>query len=125
MADGSASFADSGHTAAAANAFASAHMHTAGGDNSGIWGTVVDKLQIFANACGMSYDTDTTAGEKVGQVNVWSILLLIVLPGGTSTRMLGKEDNSSAVGSQKAQAPVEARSPRPLSKDAADRSGCT
>ena len=46
-----------------------------GFDASYIWEQITDKLQILANTFGMGYDTDTTLGEKAGQVHPHSLRL--------------------------------------------------
>ena len=60
--------------AAQANAFAQQAATTRGGDASGMWGQIIDRLQALINALGMSYDTDTAIGEKASMVRAHACL---------------------------------------------------
>jgi hypothetical protein len=63
---GAAGLGSSVH-AAEANAAAAAEL---GGAQQldGFWEQVVDRLQVLTNSLGMSYDMDSTLGEKAGNV---------------------------------------------------------
>ena len=53
--------------------------HISGGEAGGfdsssmlwvMWNQLVDRLQVLSNTFGLSYDMDTTLGEKVGKVRL-------------------------------------------------------
>ena len=56
--------------AAQANAAAAQEEH-----QDGFWEQVVDRLQMLSNSMGMSYDMDSTLGEKAGTVGARSPLV--------------------------------------------------
>jgi hypothetical protein len=62
---------------AGGNVLSSSHISDgeAGGFESSsmlwvMWNQVVDRLQVLSNTFGLSYDMDTTLGEKVGKVRL-------------------------------------------------------
>ena len=71
---GQAAGVGGGGHAGDASAFASSQVHSgaathSGGDaGGGIWEQMVDRIQILSNTWGMTYDTDTTLGDKASRV---------------------------------------------------------
>ena len=70
---------------AGGNVLSSSHISDgeAGGFESSsmlwvMWNQVVDRLQVLSNTFGLSYDMDTTLGEKVGKVRLPAFPMMMI-----------------------------------------------